>query len=260
MLNFLKSKKIPFITDKSNFDNKFERVKSRKVLKLLKENKFCNIEKQLYKLSIISKRFTKCINEYENIWKNQNAIYYSHGSISINYKNFYLIFKKSELFSSYIFGKLIKNVGGNDFSPKKIKLIKNLRDFFIGKLNKFTINNVVIFKKLNCINLIMENRNIRYGLEIEKNKIFFFDNRFLILSNFSGTLVSNYYQSNIINDFGNDELMSKFYKYINCTIPILKTLEGKLIKPYLYVMDHKIIKGNLNLNSDFDLIFIKGKN
>ena len=43
ILNFLASKKIPYVTDKSNFDYKFERVKSRKVLKLLKENEFCNI-------------------------------------------------------------------------------------------------------------------------------------------------------------------------------------------------------------------------
>ena len=260
MLNFLENKKIPFMTDRSNFDYKFERVKSRKVLKLFKENDFCNIEKLLHKLSTISKRFIRCINEYENIWKNQNAVYYSHGSISINYENFYLIFKKNELFSSYIFGKLIKNVGGNDFSPRKIKLIKNLRDFFYGKLNKFTINNVVIFKKLNCINLIRENRNIRFGLEIKKNKICCFDNRFLILSRFSGTLVFNDDHSNILNDFGNNELMSKFYKYINCTIPYLQTLEGKLIKPYLYIMDDKNINNNLKIKSDFDLIFVKGKN
>ena len=260
ILNFLENKKIPFITDRSNFDYKFERVKSRKVLKLLKENDFCNIEKLLHKLSTISKRFIRCINEYENIWKNQNAVYYSHGSISINYENFYLIFKKNELFSSNMLGKLIKNVGGNDFSPRKIKLTKNLRDFFYGKLNKFTINNVVIFKKLNCINLIRENRNIRFGLEIKKNKIRFFDNRFLILSRFSGTLVFNDHHSNILNDFGNNELMSKFYKYINCTIPYLQTLEGKLIKPYLYIMDDRNINNNLKIKSDFDLIFVKGKN
>ena len=37
ILNFLTRKKISYVTDKSNFDYKFERVKSRKVLKLLKE-------------------------------------------------------------------------------------------------------------------------------------------------------------------------------------------------------------------------------
>ena len=260
ILNFLESKKIPFVIDNSNFDTKFQRVKSRKYLKLLKENKFCNIENQLHKLSNISKRFTKCINEYKNLWKNRNAVYYSHGSISINYKSFKLIFKKNELFSSYIFGKLIKNVGGNDFSPRKLKLINNLRNFFNGKFNKFTTNNVLIWKKLNSINLIRENRNIKYGLEIKKNKFFFFDNRFLVLSNFNGNLISNDYNSNFINDFCNNESMSEFNKYINCTIPNLKTLEGKVIKPYLYIMDNKKINNKLKLKTDFDLIFIKDKN
>ena len=257
ILNFLKNKKIPYVIDKSNFDSKFERVQSRKILKLFKENEFCDIEKKLHKLSTISKRFIKCINEYENIWKNQNAFYYTYGSISINYDNLFSLFKKNELFSSHLLGKLIKNVGGNYFSPRKLKLTNNLRDFFNGKLSKFTINNVVVFKKINSINLIRENRNIQYGLKITNNKIFFFDNRFVILSNFNGTLVSNNDYSNVINDFSNYELMSKSYRYINSTIPNLKTLEGKLIKPYLYIMDRKNINFNLKIRSDFDLAFIK---
>ena len=259
ILNFLASKNIPYIIDKSNFDFKFERVKSRKILKLFEENKFCNIDKKLLKLSIFSQRLTKCMNTFENAWKNNNVVYYSHGSISINYENFFSLFKKNDVFSSHVFGKLIKNVGGNDFLPRKIKLIKNLSDFFNNKFNKFTVNNVVIFKKLKCINLIRENRNIQYGLEVFKNKIFFFDNRFVILSKFDGILVANNDSSNILNDFGYNELMSGSYKYINCTIPFLKTLEGKLIKPYLYIIDYEDIN-NLNIVSNFDLIFIKGKN
>ena len=259
ILNFLSSKKIPYITDKSNLDFRFERVKSRNVLNLLEKNKNFNIEK-LHKLSSISMRFTKSINKIENIWKNENIIYHSHGSVSINYEIFVSLFKKNNMFSSYILGKLIKNVGGNDFLPRKLKLIKNLKDFFNGKFNRFTMNNVVIFNKLKCINLIRENRNIKYGLEISKNKIFFFDNRFVILSNFDGILVSNDDNLNCINHFTDNELMFKFNKYINSTIPNLKTLEGKLIKPYLYIMDNNDINYNLKIKSDFDLIFIKGKN
>ena len=259
ILNFLETKKISYVTDKSNFDYKYERVKTRKILKLLKKNKFCNIEKKLYKLSTLSKRFIKSINKFENLWISKNVIYYSHGSVSINYKNFLLLFKKNDFFGSYIFSKLIKNVGGNEFLPRKLKLIKNLRYLFNGEFNKFTISNVIIFKKLQCINLIRENRNIQYGFEILKNKILFFDNRFIILSNFDGTIVSNNCL-NVMNDFDNNKLTSKSYKYINCTIPNLKTLEGKLIKPYLYIIDHKNINYNLKIKSNFDLIFIKGKN
>ena len=259
ILNFLKRKKISYVTDKSNFDNKFERVRSRKAIKLLKENEFCNIEKKLDKLSNISKRLTKSLNKFENTWKNENVIYYAHGSISIDFENFFLLFKKNNVFSSYQLGKLIKNVGGNDFLPRKLNLIQKLRDLFDGKLNKFTINNVVIFKKLKCINLIRENRNIQYGLEIFKNKILFFDNRFVILSKFNGILDFNNDHSNILDDFGNNEIMSKSYRYISSTIPNLKTLEGKIIKPYLYMVDDKNINKNLKIKSDYDLIFIKGK-
>ena len=53
--------------------------------------------------------------------------------------------------------------------------------------------------------------------------------------------------------------MSKSYKYISSTIPNLKTLEGKIIKPYLYTIDNKNVNYNLKIKSDYDLIFIKGK-
>ncbi len=259
ILNFLTTKTITYVTDKSNFDCKFERVKSRKVLKLLKKNKFSNIENKLHKLSQISLRLIKSLNKFEGIWKKENVTYYSHGSISIDFENFFLLFKKHDIFSSYQLGKLIKNVGGNDFLPRKFNLIEKLRDFFNGKINKFTINNVVIFKKLKFINLIRENRNIEYGLEIFKNKILFFDNRFVVLSKFNGILVSNNDHSIFLNDLSKNELMSKSYKYISSTIPNLKTLEGDVIKPYLYIIDNKNINYNLKIKSDYDLIFIKDK-
>ena len=78
-----------------------------------------------------------------------------------------------------------------------------------------------------------------------KNKILFFDNRFIILSNFNGILAFDNDHSNILDDFGNDELMSKSYRYISSTIPNLKTLEGKIIKPYLYMIDNNNINQNL---------------
>ena len=82
--------------------------------------------------------------------------------------------------------------------------------------------------------------------------------KFLILSKFNGILVSNSDHSNILNDFGNNELMSKSYGYISSTIPNLKTLEGKIINPYLYMVDNKNVNYNLKIKSDYDLIFIKG--
>ena len=88
----------------------------------------------------------------------------------------------------------------------KFGTVKKIINNFNGKINKFTINNVVIFKKLKCINLIRENRNIQFGLEVFKNKLFFFDNRFLVLSKFNGKLVSNNNHLNILH------VMSKILK------------------------------------------------
>ena len=79
------------------------------------------------------------------------------------------------------------------------------------------------------------------------------------MSKFNGVLVSNSDHLNILNDFGNNELMSKSYRYISSTIPNLKTLEGEIIKPYLYTIDDKNINNNLKIKSEYDLIFIKGK-
>ena len=41
---------------------------------------------------------------------------------------------------------------------------------------------------------------------------------------------------------------------------MLKTLEGKVINPYLYYIEHESINRNIKSKSDFDLIFIKGMN
>ncbi len=259
ILNFLVSKKISYVTDQSNFDYKFERVKTRKVLNSLEKYKFCDTKRNLQKLGTISESFIKSINNFVNIWNNENVVYYSHGSVLINFNNFDLLFKKNHLFCCYVFGKLIKNVGGNIFLPRRLKLIKKLSDFFSGKLKKFTFNNVIIFKKSKFINIIRENRNIEFGLKIIKNKISFFDNRFVILSNFNGILVSNDNHLNFINGLSYNGSMMKSYKYISSTIPNLKTLEGKIIRPYLYIMEQKNIYNNLKVKSDFDLIFIKGK-
>ena len=54
--------------------------------------------------------------------------------------------------------------------------------------------------------------------------------------------------------------MSKYYKNINFTIPKLQTLEGRVIDPYLYTIDENKINNHLRNVTDFDLIFVKGKN
>ena len=73
-----------------------------------------------------------------------------------------------------------------------------------------------------------------------------------MLSKFNGVLVSRNNHLNFFKEFRNNELMSESYKYISSTIPVLKTLEGKLIRPYLYMIDNKNINNNLMIKSNYD--------
>ena len=50
-----------------------------------------------------------------------------HITVGLKEVKFYLLFKKNVMYSSYLLGKLIKNVGGNDFLPRKLNLIKKLK-------------------------------------------------------------------------------------------------------------------------------------
>ena len=183
--------------------------------------------------------------------------FYSHGSISINYHEISSLFEKNQEFCAYFFGKLIKNVSGNIYSPRKINLIIKLNQIFKNKIQKFTISNVIIFKKMNRLNVIRENRNIDESIIISKGNINFFDNRFLVLSKYDGKLILCENKKIDIVNFSNCNLFLKYSKLINYSLPKLKTLEGRIIKPYLYIIEKKNITNHIKKKSDYDLIFIR---
>ena len=248
---------IPYVTDESNKDFRFERVKARKKLKLIKQNKFKNLDENLLKLSKISKRLSDYFNKCYNNWSISNVNFYSHGSISINYHETSSLFEKNQEFCAYFIGKLIKNVSGNIYSPRKIKLIIKLNQIFKNKIQKFTISNAIIFKKMNRLNVIRENRNIDENIIISKANINFFDDRFLVLSKYDGKLILCENKKIDIVNFLNCNLFSKYSKLINYSLPKLKTLEGRIIKPYLYIIEKKYITNHIKKKSDYDLIFIR---
>ena len=257
ILNFLDKNLIPYVTDESNKDFRFERVKARKKLKLIQQNKFKNLDKNLLKLSKISKRLSDYFNKCYNNWSISNVNFYSHGSISINYNETSSLFEKNQEFCAYFIGKLIKNVSGNIYSPRKIKLIIKLNQIFKNKIQKFTISNAIIFKKMNRLNVIRENRNIDENIVISKANINFFDDRFLVLSKYDGKLILCENKKIDIVNFSNCNLFSKYSKLINYSLPKLKTLEGRIIKPYLYIIERKDITNHIKKKSDYDLLFIR---
>ena len=73
--------------------------------------------------------------------------------------------------------------------------------------------------------------------QIEQNKYYIFDGRFLVKSSISGKLVKCNNNDLVLIDNKNP-----FFKYgccINNSIPYLETLEGKTIKPHLYIINQK---------------------
>lgn len=257
IIGFLDTKKIPYVIDKSNFNRNFDRVKTRYILKSLQNFDFKNVETNLLKLSLLSEKFVSELDEVIRDWITYNVKYYSHGSISVEYSQILEIFKKNQEFSSILVGKFIKNVGGRDFFPRKKKLVQNLKNIFANVIKKFTTGNVIIYVKDNMLNFVRENRNMPTLKRLKKNTVNFFDNRFIIYSKFNGKIFFSPIETlNVVNLEKNKNFVS-YSKNINSSLPLLKTLEGQVIKPYVYTIDKKNLNEINTSISNYDLVFIK---
>ncbi len=100
---------------------------------------------------------------------------------------------------------------------------------------------------------IRENRNLNFGLNIQKNNYYIFDGRFLVKSPFAGKLIKcNDSDMSVIDN------KSPFHRYghlINNTIPYLETLEGETIKPHLRIINQNS-KSNVAENAHFSLYLL----
>jgi len=219
-----------------------------------------NLESKLEKLSIYSFKLLNVIERKIKSWIKVNVNYYTHGSISVNYVRLQELYNLSPKFTGFLVGKLINNVGGKYFLPRQKKIMEKLKYLFKNKINKFTLGNVVLFVSSNEIFLIREIRNLEVSGNIFKDKFHYFDKRFLITSKYEGEIVN----SSLFNDkVVNLEMCKSFCKhekYINKSLPLLKTLEGRLIKPYLNIIEKKNISALKAFDNDFNLFFIKDTN
>ena len=105
--------------------------------------------------------------------------------------------------------------------------------------------------------MIKETRNLYINNPVKKNKFQYFDNRFIIFSKFDGQIInSSKVNLNVVNLIS----CSKFFKYsnlINNSLPVLKTLEGRYIKPYLSIVEKNKIREIKKFDKDFTLFFVK---
>ena len=175
---------------------------------------------------------------------NKNIILHEGGAVRVDYESLRYIFEKSYLFAVRIVGKIIQTVGGNEYAPKRKKTYELLFSLFTEQFKKKSLGNVSAFFSQDYLFFIRENRNLNFELNIKKNKYHIFDGRFLINSSLSGKLFKcNDIDLTVID---NKNPFNQYRLRINNTIPYLKTLEGKTIKPHLNIINQnsKITKGN----------------
>ena len=251
---YVKDNNIIFFQDNSNFNQKFERVKTRKILRNLRISIWPSVPDDLIKFSFLNKQLLNKINSAFNQWVQNNIVIDNRGAIRVDFKNFQCIFKKSNLFTIRILGKIVRTVGGKEFSPKRKKTLNCLNVIFGPAFTNTNLGNVNIILKNKYLFFIRENRNINFKMEIIKNKNYIFDGRFLLISNKSGNLLNSETRK---HDCVNAE--NVFYDYkddINKSIPFMSTLEGKTIRPYFSNMDIKPKKKINDENNLFDLCLI----
>ena len=249
--SYVENNNINFFEDTSNSMLKFERVKTRYLLNIIKKNKWPNISQDLNKFSDINNHLIKKIKFLSINWVEQNILIDNSGAAIVNFNKLKIIFQKSNLFSINIFGKIIQTVGGKEFPPKRKKTYNLIQSIFFNNFNNKTLGNVNIFRKNNEIYFLREQRNINLNVEIKKDKLYIFDGRFLIISKKSGYLISSSGNDlKIISD------VNPFFKYkeiINNTIPHLQTLEGTRIKPHLNQMNMNSVLNIKSNNKPFGL-------
>ncbi len=248
--NYVINKKIYYFEDSSNKNVKFERVKTRFYFDYIKKHIWPNISDDLNHFSNLNSSLLKKTNYFFNSWYNNNILIHQGGAIRVDYASLRYIIGKSFLFAIRLVGKIIQTVGGNEYAPKRKKTSNLISLLFTKQFKKKSLGNVCVFLNQGNLYFIRENRNLNFGLNIQKNKYYIFDGRFLVQSPFAGKLVKcNNFDLPII------ESTSPFYEYghwINNTIPYLETLEGKTIKPHLNIIEQNL-KPNITNNDRFSL-------
>ena len=245
---------INYYEDHSNNLVKYERVRTRKTLMILKENIWPKVADDLTRLSILNKNLLELINPSFIKWSDANILIDKTGAIKINFENFRKLFNKSNKVGIRILGTIFQIVGGKEHSPKKKKTLNLIQSIFKVSFKSKCLGNVNVYLEEKFILFIREKRNLCFEMKNKKKKYHVFDGRFLLVSNVSGKIVQN-----TKNYFENKTERNIFFKYkdqINNSLPIIKTLEGKSLKPYLSIIDNSGFKKESIKDGFFGLYLI----
>ncbi len=231
---YIYNNNITFFEDPSNAKLDYERVRTRKIITIMRDNFWDNISEDLKKFSDLNKKLMGSINPFLFKWVEENVSIENTGSIKINYFNLKALFYNSNLVGIKILGTILQIVGGKEYSPKKKKTSHLLLSIFKFPFKNQSLGNVTVYLEERFIFFIREQRNISFDKEIKENKYYVFDGRFLLISNVAGKLIKN--TRNYFNQENTDNTFYKYRNQINNSLPMIETLEGKCINPYLRVI------------------------
>ena len=254
IVRYAQKNNINFFEDPSNSLLKYERVRVRQKLIQIKRNKWENVSTDLNNFSIICNNLVTKINLLFEHWLEQNVLLDKCGAIRVNYKSTLTLFKKSDLYCIKFFSKIIQTVGGKKYPPKRKQIYELIKALFTKDYKKRTLGNVYIFYNKNYIFFIREKRHLNFNLDITVNKKYIFDGRFILISDVPGKLICSE-KMNYNNVLANSPFF-EFKNLINKTIPCLQTLEGKLIKPHLNIMNLKSNSNDSIKSNSFRLYLI----
>jgi tRNA(Ile)-lysidine synthase len=234
--SYVNDNNITFFDDPSNTKLNYERVRTRKIITIMRENFWNNISDDLKKFSDLNKKLLETINPFFLKWLEENISIENTGSIKINYFNLKTLFYNSNLLAIKILGTILHIVGGNEYSPKKKKTLHLLLSIFKFPFKNKSLGNVTVYLEEKFLFFIREQRNISFNKEIKENNYYVFDGRFLLISNVAGKLIKN--TRNYFNQDNRDKTFYKYRNQINNSLPMIETLEGECIYPYLRVIDN----------------------
>ena len=254
IVRYAQKNNINFFEDPSNSLLKYERVRVRQKLIQIKRNKWENVSTDLNNFSIICNKLVTKINFLFEHWLEQNVLIDKCGVIRVNYKSALTLFKKSDLYCIKFFSKIIQTVGGKKYPPKRKQIYELIKALLTNDFKKQTLGNVYIFYNKNYIFFIREKRHLNFNLDITVNKKYIFDGRFILISDVPGKLICSE-KMNYNNILANSPFF-EFKNLINKTIPCLQTLEGKLIKPHLNIMNLKSNSNDSIKSNSFRLYLI----
>ena len=242
---FAKKNHLEYIEDSSNQNLKYERARTRKVLKNnpdLSENFLLAIE-----------LFCKLRKYNENIIKNHFSSLFKfkrEGYISLSYKAF-------EEFPKFLLLKFLNiclsRIGNREY-PTSTKLLEKIYLLLKEKkIKKFTASGCIIFFRSDEINIIREFNAIKKNRHtLKKDERCNWDNKFIIKNLYKNKVLDVLPLGLVIDEIKDckkfKEIKIKKIPYlIKITLPVIKGLEGLLAVPHLNIYTEKKMKDNIRL-------------